>query len=515
MEVWQALKDAVSAGERVPVGLFDSGNDSVYRAWVTDIILPLPDTQLANTTPAVPSNELNLVPAYYRESPFSRAWMRLVEIEQPIEFFEKYSFAETPRLPNYTTTALARLKGKVILSPEELRGMDTTIWRVRVRDAGDAAEKIIFTTPRLPGAISHEVVRCEFDLILHITDPHFAIGANRSQHVWRLESETDDTMTTALTTATMTAALTTALRGRKIGLVLLTGDLTFTGAKGEFSEARTSLIRLLGNLDLDTDHLVVVPGNHDIQWATNATYEDGAQVTQAPVTATENYATFYREFFRHKPSDHLSMGRRFLLPCGLAVELCALNSSSLATGRNFLAGMGRIQEASFGEVVEQLGWMDRNTMALRVLAIHHHLALTEDLEAADGYLRGYGLAVDAARIQRIAAKKGVQLALHGHKHRAFIWRSSVYELPELAQPDRRLGELSIVGGGSVGSKDTDGNSNYFNLLELNAQGLRLEIFRSRNIGLFEPMQMWNAELAIGSPKRLMLGDWRTERPGGT
>src|ERR1019366_9138972 len=208
MEVWQALKDAVSAGERVPVGLFDSGNDSVYRAWVTDIILPLPDTQLANTTPAVPSNELNLVPAYYRESPFSRAWMRLVEIEQPIEFFEKYSFAETPRLPNYTTTALARLKGKVILSPEELRGMDTTIWRVRVRVAGDAAEKIIFTTPRLPGAISHEVVRCEFDLILHITDPHFAIGANRSQHVWRLESETDDTMTTALTTATMTAALT-------------------------------------------------------------------------------------------------------------------------------------------------------------------------------------------------------------------------------------------------------------------------------------------------------------------
>src|SRR5205823_2656100 len=105
------------------------------------------------------------------------------------------------------------------------------------------------------------------------------------------------------------------------------------------------------------------------------------------------------------------MGRRYLLPCGLAVEVCALNSSSLETGKNFLAGMGRIQEASFGETAGQLGWTNA-TMAMRLLAVHHHLALIEDLEPASGYLRGYGLAVDAVRIQRMAAKFGVQLALH-------------------------------------------------------------------------------------------------------
>ncbi len=126
--------------------------------------------------------------------------------------------------------------------------------------------------------------------------------------------------------------------------------------------------------------------------------------------------------------------------------------------------MGRIDEGAFADIAQMLGWTTANTLALRLLVIHHHLALTEDLEPADGYGLGYGLAVDAVRVQRLAARKGVHLALHGHKHRSFIWRSSVYELPEHAQLRYRLGELSIIGGGSGGSKETEGFSNYFNVI---------------------------------------------------
>src|SRR5215471_18560971 len=109
------------------------------------------------------------------------------------------------------------------------------------------------------------------------------------------------------------------------------------------------------------------------------------------------------------------MGRRFALPSGLIIEVCGINSSSLETGKNFLAGMGRIDEGAFAEVAQRLGWTTAETLALRLLIIHHHLALTEDLEPAEGYGKGYGLAVDAVRIQRMAAQYGVHLALHGHK----------------------------------------------------------------------------------------------------
>jgi hypothetical protein len=243
-------------------------------------------------------------------------------------------------------------------------------------------------------------------------------------------------------------------------------------------------------------------------WSTEDTYQDGAEVQNAPDAAKQNYRVFYKDLFRHEPSLHLSMGRRFLLPSGLSLEICGLNSSSLSTGQNFLAGMGRIEEASFGKVAADLGWTDPRTLALRILAVHHHLALTEDLEEADGYSRGYGIAVDAVRIQRMAAKYGVQLALHGHKHRSFIWRSSVYELPERANLRYKLGDLSIIGGGSAGSRETDGHSNYFNLLHFSPVELFLEIWRSIRCGEFSAMQKWQAPLKTDSQKgKLMLDDW--------
>ena len=112
------------------------------------------------------------------------------------------------------------------------------------------------------------------------------------------------------------------------------------------------------------------------------------------------------------------------------------------------------------------------------------------------------------RMQRMAAHYGVHLALHGHKHRSFIWRSTVYELPELAQPQYRLGELSIVGGGSCGSKETDGESNYFNVVEIKPSKLTLQMYRSRQRGAFQSFSVWDAELSTSKDMPgLKLGDW--------
>jgi hypothetical protein len=169
--------------------------------------------------------------------------------------------------------------------------------------------------------------------------------------------------------------------------------------------------------------------------------------------------------------------------------------------------MGRTDEGAFMEVAQQLGWTNGPTLALRLLAIHHHLALTEDLEPADGYGRGYGLAVDAVRIQRLAAQNGVHLALHGHKHRSFIWRSTVYALPEFTEPEYRLGELSIIGGGSAGSSDTESSSNYFNIVGIRSGKLMLEIYRSHDQGAFRMIQAWSAELLLSNEGCLKLADW--------
>ena len=217
---------------------------------------------------------------------------------------------------------------------------------------------------------------------------------------------------------------------------------------------------------------------------------------QAPQKARENYEKFYKQLLRHEPNRYLSMGRRYALPCGLTLEICGLNSSSLETGKDFLAGMGRVDEGAFAEAAKTLNWVSAATFALRLLVLHHHVSLMEDLEPASEFGKGFGIAIDAVRIQRLAARKGVQLVLHGHKHRSFIWRSTVFELPEHAQTEYRLGELTIIGGGSAGSSDTDSNANYFNVISIRPSKLILEIYRSRNVGSFGPMSTWEADLSL-------------------
>jgi hypothetical protein len=69
-DVWIPLKAGAETGEPIPIGLFDSGhNNRVYRAWVTEVI---PPSQGSEEIVQVPRNP-ELVPSYYRQSPFSRA----------------------------------------------------------------------------------------------------------------------------------------------------------------------------------------------------------------------------------------------------------------------------------------------------------------------------------------------------------------------------------------------------------------------------------------------------------
>ncbi len=501
-DVWSELGAEVATG-RVRVALFDAGTHRVHAAWIDQVIPP--ERGNADALRPLPVPDPELVPDYYRNSPFSRAWMRLVEIEpEPLDFFGRFAFGELPPLANYAQVVLDQLRGKPILTGVELSLMDTTIWRVTPYRGAERHDTVLAPPSTVAEPVSVQPVRARGDAILHLSDPHWATGRFRAQHVWRLESEPNDgrdTLSDAVFKAVQRA-------GRRVGMVLVTGDLTYTGAREEFDEAFLGLSRLLGNLELARDWLVVVPGNHDIRWSTDEKYADGAPVAVAPAAATAGYAAFYRRLFEHEPNVHLSMGRRYVFPHGGLVEVAGVNSSSLEQGRDFLAGMGRVQEPAFAQLANALGWGDGATLALRVLALHHHLTPTENLERAEEFARGFGMAIDAPRIQRMAARVGVQLAVHGHKHRVFVWRSGVCELPEETQDRWDLGELAIVGGGSAGSADTDGGRNYFNLIRVASEGVRLDMFRARS-GSFDPMAAWSADFAIAqSPSRLVLGPWR-------
>ncbi|NTX64315.1 metallophosphoesterase [Myxococcus sp. CA051A] len=476
-------------------------------AYVEKIISPEIENDECITVD-VPEDESELIPRYYRDSPFSRAWLRITTIKKYTPpLFKKWSYAEPPPLPNYTPSLLSRLKGKAIIDGNELRAMDTTIWQVRLRQGTDPEETVIAASSGPAAPITATPILAHGDHILHITDPHFSVGPNRNKHIWRLETEPDDGR------PTLAQQILAAVGTKKIGLIVISGDLTFSALEAEFRAASGFIWTLLGRFGIGREHVIVVPGNHDISWTKTETYTEGAKLDVPPAAAIVNYQNFYKAFFGHDPHVTLCMGRRYVLGGNFLVDVCALNSTSLATGKEFLAGVGRIEERGFTEVREGLGWTSESGLALRLLILHHHLVPIENMLHEAEYYRGFGMALDAPRIQRLASAAGVRLALHGHRHQPFLWQSEVYELPNIDLRGEHLGRMTVVGGGTAGSVDTPDQFAHFNLLRIGAGSIELHPFRARPGSAFDPAPLWRAPVSLDKVSgRLCIGIWaRTDR----
>ena len=367
LEVWQELERETSQGGRVQIGLFHTGTEQVHPVTVDQVIVPSEDEFGQYISLEPPAEERDGIPAYYRNSRHSRGWLRLVGIaEHPIDFFGRYSFASPPPLPHHLPDQLNRLTGKRILDADELRSMDTTIWEIQPSGPTDSAERFLTASQRQEGPLSAQPVYCTGDWLLHLSDPHYATGKFRSEHQWRLEAEDE------AATSTMVDAIHESIvrHGRRVGAIMVTGDLTYVASPTEFDAARSGLFKLTnGLLGLGMEHLVVIPGNHDIGWTRDDSYDPGAPVKVAPAEATANYRAFFRALYGFQASAHLSMARRFVFPGGNLIDVVAVNSSSLEQGHEFLAGMGRVQEAGYREATARLSWTGQRGLGLRLLAL--------------------------------------------------------------------------------------------------------------------------------------------------
>lgn len=506
LDVWKRLREKIADDGQATIGLFDSGSRNnatcVRIATVTGVVAP-PEAE-SEPAPGIPTGEGELVPKYYRKSPFSRAWLKLSFIdEEPLgDFFEKYSYAELPPLRGIPPKYLGALRGKRVCDSEELRIMDTTIWVVRKVLDTDRTERFLAPSTQVSAPITVDPIPLAKSSILHLTDLHFATGVHRNQHAWGIGEDGE---------TTLAESVSVALKDR-VGAIVISGDFTFCASKDEFDQAGRSIFSLLSSLNVPPQNLIMVPGNHDLVW-TELSGEVFAgkgvgDVALSPPEATEAYRDFYASILGHDADKSLSMGRRFVLPMGMCVDVCALNSSNLASGPGYLPGMGRVGAGEFERVRQALGWTSRNHSSLRILVLHHHLTQTEDFEDPSEFSKGFGMAVDAKRILRDAARVGVDVVLHGHRHRAFVWRESVFALPDNAVKEWELGEVNIVGGGTAGS--SHGNppkAHHVNLFEFTPDMVQLEIHRSDSMNGFQLVQTWIAKLEVRDGG-LRMGGWR-------
>jgi 3',5'-cyclic AMP phosphodiesterase CpdA len=511
-DVWSKLQSALKKGT-VQIGLFDSDPGKkeglIYVAALTDVI---PPTETGAAL-GVPETDMELVPEYYRLTAFSSAWLKLNAIdEKPLpteQFFRRYSYDNLPSLRGIADDDLKKYANKLVVDAAELRSMDTTIWEVRPAKQGDSSERILATSSRITSALAADPITLRTGRILHLSDIHLTQKEHRKQHRWKLIGE-DST--------TLHAKVLNALKKNDlvdIGLVVISGDLTYMASREEFYEAFRFVHALLGALRLGPEHLVVIPGNHDIAWSRKHgdVWKPDLPVDEIGNQPPEEYKTFYQRVFGHLPSTRLNMARRFVMPSGLVLDVGGLNTSALETGADWLTGMGRVADGAFSDVELTLGWSEPGP-ALRMLVLHHHVSAVEDVMPSSEHSKGFGMASDARQTLRKAASAGVQLVLHGHRHLPFLSVEQVYAGLDQDQSQWLLGRVSVVGAGSAGSTDVNDNSNYFNVFDITPARVGLTMFRARSPEQtradFDPLTPWEAELSWKNGQ-LFLGDWERKR----
>jgi hypothetical protein len=404
-ELEQLQELARNAPPRTPlyVGLFDKYTDTFYRAILLDCIFSKRPTRAPESG--------NKTPAYYRKKPLA-AWLKLKTID------------------DLSRDVFIRLFGSVPIGEE-------TFWEVD----GKAKSAALDSSGLWAGA---PLLRS--NVIAHLSDIHFgsdygfpdkrAKGKYPLLDILRRDIEK------------------TAPDG--LGLLIISGDL-ITHAKSDllFQHVKPFLLEATKALKIDPEHVVIVPGNHDLP------------LKDYELTDYSHESTF-REFLTnfYKAETTLSGLRRFRLPSGNRLEMLLINSVRLR----------KKEESNFGFVEwglydPMLAASPHDPDVLRMAVMHHHLVPAPREEHPDPEYPQASLSatVDSGAVLEGLQSHGFRLVIHGHQHVPAISKIARGATPHAGE---RIGGLDdgvyVVAAGSAGSKRlTDAmRDNCYNVLTL-------------------------------------------------
>ena len=460
----QAFADFAGVIEKegsLPVFLLDSGSKKLYRAVMTGIEPSPTDTPRVSPDP-------DRTPPYYNKEKY-RAWFRFSKIEEARETdLRSYSYDEIDEFsdPNERSSYHNKRVDSIV---EILERRHKTIWFLQLYRKGHRANRISPAVSRVPENFETSPFVTKSSYLVQISDVHF----HPDHHAFDV---TGGDLHLSLANSVI-ADLRALQSDMPPAAVLLTGDFTWMGTSAEFDLALDFIQRLQSAFDLKPEQLVVLPGNHDIQWSSQdpATYDPKQPVSLPAEQAENNYRDFVTKATGFAPDPYLSMGRRYILGNYLALDVVALNSCRLEQ-RHF-AGFGFVQRRQLEDAASRMGWHkdDVPRVHYRLLTLHHHVVPIVPAEEIKQLDPSYSLTLDAGQITYAAFRYGVDLILHGHQHHPFS--GSLARPPH--QDDFQVGRsLAIHGAGSAGVKRAHigpGGRNSYSVLTFSETGVEVQV----------------------------------------
>ena len=471
VQLWDDILSEINQiGGPVTIYLLDTGQRKLYKGKLNGIEFEPGQRHLS------PPEEGNRTPTYYQQPGMTASfysWFKLSDIEEiNSQELHTLSFERVPH-DDVVLVAEDQLVGKRIFEIETLLYFgNVTYWVAKTAQPEDIKLEGLFTRTPKPIAPDY-VVTAKTRYILHLSDLHF--GPNHA-----FEIDNPDAANPSLAQAIMHALP----EHNRPGIVVVTGDLTWSGSQDEFEHAYKSLDDLRSSLGLSTNHFLIIPGNHDVGWipADSSGPPDSPLYRMANTEAKTAYQTFFRDWYKTNARPDFSVARRFFVAGGPTLDILGLNSAALQQAQGIFAGIGRIPEIAYGEAVKDMGWNEvPRATTYRIILCHHHLLPVVDVERPGDAPMGFGIAMDAGSQLRRARDLEVNLVVHGHQHQPFAGAVSVADFyggnPQSNNP------ILILGGGSAGVTDDflgPIRQRAFHLLEITSDGLSVELFTTSN-----------------------------------
>jgi hypothetical protein len=199
------------------------------------------------------------------------------------------------------------------------------------------------------------------------------------------------------------------LLGRLDGLIV-TGDFVWQGKDEEFRRVRLVLEDILSSLMLDRSKLLIIPGNHDLDWSPVGGLEaSGRGDREAFIDFAERFGFDFREG---------SVWREFLSRSGTRLLRLIGLDSNYVEGQA-AAGIGYVAK----EALDRAGnWLKAvrksNSQADEAvwLAVHHHIFPATSLRLGDAMQAKVSTMANSVEILARSSQWGVEAILHGHEH---------------------------------------------------------------------------------------------------
>lgn len=353
----------------INIGLVNRTSGEFYSARCEKVVFELGGAHFA--TP-----EIELTPSYYNTSTHP-AWFKLSSFQSLSEKEYLEQFAAIP-------------KGEPTLFIVERRAAGLTLIDEGVED--------------------QELIRTRGNSILHLSDIHF--GDDHGYPPIPSSSPLSvHPLVEAITGAIREAALGTP------GVVVVSGDFLTKGNPEGYIVAQNFLVAILERLGLGKEHLVVVPGNHDISISDYQT----APYRYEP---EDPYRNFLKSFYGTSDSK-IERLQHFITPTGWTMNVLSLNSSSIRKKDYMEYGyVGKDKYTPFLEIINE-----RNNgrsaaelikdKVLNFVVLHHHLLPVQDIDVPEP-ARPVSIMLDAGQLVSNFQNANIHYVLHGHQHLPFI-----------------------------------------------------------------------------------------------